>query len=106
MWLPKIIKTHPNCIPGGVTRKVRFRNWYDIGSSPLQVIYFVMTAFFDIGYIWFRISIDYTLGNFVASVYYAYSTLHVDKSGLSIKRDNNLFIGMSVGRLSPPKFDH
>ena len=30
-------KTHTNCIPGGVTRKVRFRNWYDIASSPLNI---------------------------------------------------------------------
>ena len=28
-------KTQQGCIPGGVTRRVRFRNWYDIGSSPL-----------------------------------------------------------------------
>ena len=35
MSLPKIIKTHPNCIPGGLTGMVRFRNWYDTGSSPL-----------------------------------------------------------------------
>ena len=30
-----IKKTHRHCIPGGVTRRVRFRNVYDIGSSPL-----------------------------------------------------------------------
>ena len=31
----EIIKPHHSCMPGGVTRRVRFRNSYDIGSSPL-----------------------------------------------------------------------
>ena len=37
MLLPKIIKRIQIAYQGGVTRKVRFRNWYYIWSSPLYI---------------------------------------------------------------------
>ena len=64
MSLPKIIITPPNCIPGGggrdpKGRALRFRNWYDIGSSPLlnivttQIIIIMagMAVFYVAGYL-------------------------------------------------------